>query len=126
MAAIDVGVDCDDGRVREVRVRARTPNASKVLLGLEAPAVAAVLGRLYSICGAAQRACAELALSAATAHPLAPDRHRHLAAGVAAEAIQEHLWRLWLDWPRLLDLPPQQAAFTHWYGAIRTLSLIHI
>jgi hypothetical protein len=120
MAAIDIGVEWQSGAIGAVHIRARTPHPGPLLVGLAPPAVAGLLGRLYAVCGAAQRACAELALSAATAHPLAPERHRRLATEVAAEAIQEHLWRLWIDWPAALSLPPQQGPFTHWYGAIRS------
>jgi hypothetical protein len=119
MAAIDIGVDCEAGAITAVRIRARTPNPAPMLVGLAPTAVSGVLGRLYAICGAAQRACAELALSAATGYPLAPGRNARLATSVAAEAAQEHLWRLWLDWPKALGLPPRDAAFTRWYGAIR-------
>jgi hypothetical protein len=119
MAAIDISVECAAGAISAVRIRARTPNPAPILVGLAPAAVAGVLGRLYAICGAAQRACAELALSAATGHPLAPGRTVHLASLVAAEAAQEHLWRLWLDWPKALGLPTQDSAFTRWYGSIQ-------
>jgi hypothetical protein len=119
VAAIDIGVECGAGAISAVRIRASTPNPAPILVGLAPVAVAGVLGRLYSICGAAQRACAEIALSAATGHPLAPGRNARLATDVASEAIQEHLWRLWLDWPKALGLPPRDVAFTHWYGAIQ-------
>ena len=119
MAAIDIDVECGAGAIREVRIRARTPNPAPMLIGLAPSAVAGVLGRLYAICGAAQRACAELALSAAGGHQLAQGRHARLATAVASEAVQEHLWRLWLDWPKALGMPPRDAAFTHWYGAIQ-------
>ena len=32
--------------------------------------------------------------------------------------MQEHLWRLLLDWPAALGLAPQQAEFKRWYGRI--------
>jgi hypothetical protein len=119
MAAIDIQVGCHAGIVDLVDVSARTPNPAPLLIGLAPAAVGTMLGRLYAICGAAQRACAELALAAATGHALASERHGRLAIAVVDEAIQEHLWRLWIDWPALLRTSPRTAEFTHWYGAIR-------
>ncbi len=120
MAAIDIRVETAAGAIVAVEVRARLPNPAPALVGLAPTAVAAVLGRLYAICGAAQRACAELALAAACGDALAPGRHDRLAAQVAAEAIGEHLWRLWLDWPQALGLEQHSAAFTRAYGAIQS------
>lgn len=120
MAMIDIVVGYGGGVIRSVRIDARTPNPARALVGLTPGAVAGVLGRLYAVCGAAQRACAELALAAAAGAPLAPERHHRLGLAVAAEAIQEHLWRLWLDWPAALGMPPARDAFTQWYGAIQS------
>ena len=120
MASIDIVVECSRGCIETVRIDARTPNPARVLVGLSPAAVAGVLGRLYAVCGAAQRACAELTLAAAGGVSLAHDRHGRLAAAVAAEAVQEHLWRLWLDWPALLGAMPARDAFTRWYGGIQS------
>jgi hypothetical protein len=119
MASIDIRVGCHDGRIDRIDVRSRTPQPAPVLVGLAPAAVGAVLARLYAICGAAQRACAELALAAAEGRPLPPERHERLATAVIDEAVQEHLWRLWLDWPTLLALPARTPEFTRAYGAIR-------
>jgi hypothetical protein len=119
MATIDIVVGCSDGVIDAVRIDARMPNPARALVGLSPSAVAGVLGRLYAVCGSAQRACAELTLAAAAGVALAPDRHGRLAAAVAAEAIQEHLWRLWLDWPVALGTAAAREAFTGWYGAIQ-------
>lgn len=119
MATIDILVGCSQGTIDRVRIESRAPNPAQALAGLSPAVVAGVLGRLYAVCGAAQRACAELALAAAAATTLAPDRHGRLAVAVAAEAIQEHLWRLWLDWPAALGTTPSREAFTRWYGVIQ-------
>jgi len=120
MAVIDIEVGCADGIIDPVRVRACTPTPARALAGLTPAAVVGVLGRLYAVCGAAQRACAELALAAAAGGTLAPEREERLARGLAAEAIQEHLWRLWLDWPAALGQPPARAQFTHYYARIQS------
>jgi hypothetical protein len=41
---------------------------------------------------------------------------------IACEAMQEHLWRLLLDWPKLLGLPQQNQQFAAWYALLRNIS----
>jgi hypothetical protein len=36
--------------------------------------------------------------------------------------MQEHLWRLLLDWPKLLRLPMHQKQFVHWHNALKDIS----
>jgi hypothetical protein len=118
MAAIDIRVGWRDGTIREVAVQSAQPQPSRLLAGLDAGAALVLLSSLYAVCGRAQRACAELALAAAGGAPLAPARRAELSRAVAGEAVQEHLWRLLLDWPKALGLPQQQADFKRWYGRI--------
>jgi hypothetical protein len=40
---------------------------------------------------------------------------------IASEAIQEHLWRVMLDWPKLLGLPQDQQRFAGWYAMLRKI-----
>ncbi len=40
---------------------------------------------------------------------------------IRCEAIQEHLWRVMLDWPKLLGLPQQEQRFTAWYSMLRKI-----
>ena len=35
--------------------------------------------------------------------------------------MQEHLWRVMLDWPKLLGLPQQEQRFTAWYSMLRKI-----
>ncbi|HUO95863.1 MAG TPA: hypothetical protein VMT92_06485 [Steroidobacteraceae bacterium] len=118
MVALDIRVGWRDGAIRAVDIEATTPRPSRLLTGLEPATVLGLLGRLYAVCGHAQRACAELALAAAGGTRPDASRRAALARAVAAEAVQEHLWRLLLDWPRALGLAPQSAEFKRWYGRI--------
>ena len=118
MAALDIRVGWRDGAIRTVQIESERPEPSRLLAGLDAATVLALLSRLYAICGRAQRACAELALAAAGGVVLTLERRAELCRTVAAEAVQEHLWRLLLDWPKALGLPQQQAEFKRWYGRI--------
>jgi hypothetical protein len=119
VAALDIRVGWHDGAVRSVTIESARPQTSRLLDGLQPDGVLALLGRLYAVCGHAQCACAELALGAAAGAAVdAAQRERH-ARAVAGEAVIEHLWRLLLDWPKALGIPPQKAEFARWYGRIR-------
>ncbi|HUO79003.1 MAG TPA: hypothetical protein VMU00_02570 [Steroidobacteraceae bacterium] len=118
MTALEIEVGWRDGAIRSVGVTSQRPQPSRLLAGLEPATVLALLARLYAVCGRAQRACAELALAAAGGPALGAAHRAELGRAVAAEAAQEHLWRLLLDWPGALGLAPQQAEFKRWYGRI--------
>lgn len=75
---------------------------------------------LFNVCGSAQGAAAAAAITAAQGQAL-PDQAA-LARGIACEALQEHLWRLLLDWPKRLGLPQQQADFVRWHGMLRGIA----
>jgi uptake hydrogenase large subunit len=118
VAALDIQVGWHEGMIRSLRIKSARPQTSQLLAGLDASGVLALLGRLYAVCGQAQRVCAEFALAAAGGAPVdAGQRQRHGRA-VASEAIIEHLWRLLLDWPKALGIPPQNADFKRCYGRI--------
>ncbi|HXQ32120.1 MAG TPA: hypothetical protein VN790_09175 [Steroidobacteraceae bacterium] len=118
MAVLDLTVGWRSGVIADISVHDERPQPSRVLVG-STPAVAlAMLGRLYAVCGRAQRACAELALAAAGGLPLPGARRAQLARVVGCEAVQEHLWRLMLDWPVKLGLSPLTELFKRWYGSI--------
>jgi len=105
----------DPGAVR-LRLRWQAGSATGFDLRVERPAVATIMrGRqadqavrsiplLYSICSAAQAAAAQLALQAARGMAQEPV----IDDGVRTEAMREHLWRLLLDWPRMLGLQLQE------------------
>jgi len=118
VTALEIRVGWGDGAIQGIEIRSTRPEPSRLLAGLDPATVLALLSRLYAICGRAQRACAELALAAAGGTALAAGRRAELARAIAAEAVQEHLWRLLLDWPAALGLAPQQAEFKRWYGRI--------
>ena len=118
MAALDIRVGWRDGAIRAVEIASQRPQPSRLFAGLDGSAVLALLSRLYAVCGRAQRACAELALAAAGSRPLPGERHASLGRSVAREAVQEHLWRLLLDWPAALGLPARRADFKCWYARI--------
>lgn len=107
MATLDPGKVVLDLGAGRAAVRCRRPAAAGLLRGQPAEPAVAMIPLWFSICGKAQGAAARLALAAARGEATAPRQDRT----VAAEATGEHLWRLLLDWPRLLVLPTEEALF---------------
>jgi hypothetical protein len=118
VAALDIRVDWHAGAIRSLCIESARPQTSRLLAGLDPGGVLALLGRLYAVCGRAQRACAEFALAAAGGTTVTAAQREQHGRAVASEAVVEHLWRLLLDWPKALGLPPQNADFKRWYGRI--------
>ncbi|MEO8755291.1 MAG: nickel-dependent hydrogenase large subunit [Casimicrobiaceae bacterium] len=88
--------------VREVSIRSTRPMvAARLLTGKTAKDAAALVPKLFSICGGAQGAAANGALVAAGATGLVTD-----AAGrdreVMLESLQDAFWHLLLDWPNAM------------------------
>lgn len=98
------------GRITGLSVANSRPQAAIVLRGMPVAQAVALIPQLFALCGQAQGVAAMAARAAAEEETFAL-RHD---AGVAAEAAQEHLWRLLSDWPRELGLAPQDAAFVQW------------
>ncbi len=102
-----------DGRgVPAARVQNSRPQAARLLVGRPVEEAMALVPALFSLCGKAQALTAQAALAAARG-TAAPDEAARIAAerAIAAEAAQEHLWRLMLDWPALFDHEPRRGRF---------------
>lgn len=106
--------------VRGIEVRSTRTQAYRLLIGRLPENAVQLVPMLYSICGKAQQAAAIAATSAAQGNTLQQDKD--IERGVACEAMQEHLWRLLLDWPERLELPKHQQQFVRWHGALKELS----
>lgn len=101
------------GRVCDVAGQTQRPAAAILLRGKTPAQAQALVPRLFSLCGQAQQAVCEAACAAASGRSPAysPAQRRALLA----ESGQEHLWRLFLDWPRQLGVPAAEAAFARWH-----------
>jgi uptake hydrogenase large subunit len=110
----------DGGLVSGTDIRSTRPMAAQLLKGKTPEQVLHVVPLLFSVCGRAQGAAANAALRAArrSAWP----EFARVEHSIVCEAIQEHLWRLMLDWPKLLGLPRQEQRFASWYGMLRKIS----
>jgi hypothetical protein len=100
------------GRITGIDVRLQRPGVARLFAGQAPASVCRTVPLLFSLCALAQQAAAAGALAAAGDGPAPmpmPD-----ARALWAECLHEHLWRLLLDWPRALDLPPAAAEFAAW------------
>ena len=107
---LTVRADFAAGRLRHVDVALRRPPVAQLFVGQLPEAVVRIVPCLYTICARAQRATAQAALAAAAGEATQPADD----AGLWIEMLHENLWRLLLDWPPALGLPPAQAAFIAW------------
>ncbi len=97
---LGVRLNWDGRQVTHVEIRStRSFAAPRILAGKTPSRAAAMVAMLYSVCGVAQRAAANGALDAAGASDVNADPLRSERA-VALETIQEHFWRLLIDWPQ--------------------------
>lgn len=117
---LSLRIKWDGNVVSGVEIKSTRPQAYRVLEGGAPDKAVQLLPLLYSVCGKAQRAAAIAAVSAARQDDLAAINT--LERGVACEAMQEHLWRLLLDWPKRLGLPQQQEQFLRWHGALNAIA----
>ena len=99
-----------EGRLGGIEVELERPPVLRLFLGQLPAAVLRTLPALYSVCTHAQRATAGAALAAAADEAPGPADD----AGLWRELVHEHLWRLLLDWPPALGLPPEKEAFIAW------------
>jgi hypothetical protein len=93
--------------------------AAQILKGKSPAQVLQIVPLLFSVCGRAQGAAAGAALQAAQQGNAAASAA--VERMIVSEAIQEHLWRVMLDWPKLLGLAPQEQRFAGWYALLRKI-----
>jgi hypothetical protein len=88
----------------------RPVRAASVFVGRDPGEAARLLPALFSICATAQSAACAGALEQAQGLDPAGSVLALRRRLVEAETLREHLWRILLDWPRLLDLEPDAGA----------------
>lgn len=114
-----LGVVWDGASVSATDIRSTRPMAAQILKGKTPAQVLQIVPLLFSVCGRAQGAAAAAALQAVQqgGEATAPAVERM----IVCEAIQEHLWRLLLDWTKLLGLPREEQRFAGWYVLLRKI-----
>jgi Ni,Fe-hydrogenase I large subunit len=113
-------ISWDGNVVRGVEVKSTRPQAYRLLKGKLTKDAIQLVPLLYGVCSRAQHAAAIAATSAAMGMEL--QTVGALEREVACEVMQEHLWRLLLDWPKLLGLPQHQEQFVHWHSALKEIA----
>jgi len=106
--------------VSATEIRSTRPMAAQILKGKTAAQVLQVVPLLFSVCGKAQGEAASAVLQAAQQRDM-PASAAAMERMIACEAMQEHLWRLLLDWPKLLEMPQQEQRFARWYALLRKI-----
>ena len=108
--SLTVRATLSKGRLGNVEVDLQRPAVTQIFHGRAPEMVVKTVPCLYTICAQAQKAAAQAALAVAAGEerPAADD------AGLWLELLHENLWRLLLDWPPALGLPPEKEAFIAW------------
>jgi hypothetical protein len=108
--SLTVRATLTNGRLDNLDVDLRRPAVTQIFHGQAPEAVVKTVPCLYTICAHAQKAAAQAALAVAAddERPATDD------AGLWVELLHENLWRLLLDWPPALGLPPAKEAFIAW------------
>ncbi len=114
LGKLDIRLTCTAGRVAGIAIASTRASAAALLQGLPVARAVALIPQLFTLCGRAQGAAAAAARCAAEEG----GGSRKQDGSVAAEAAQEHLWRLLVDWPRELGMAPAMSAFVHWRRAL--------
>ena len=117
---IDIRIAAGNGGVREVGLRSSRPQVAQKLLAGRSPAEAAdLVGRIFTLCGRAQRIAAETACEAAAG--VQPDAALNEMRGrkVLAELAQEHAWQLLVSWPQQAERAPDTSTMNRVREAAR-------
>lgn len=96
--------------LHDLSVRLERPPVAQLFVGQSSEAVVKMVPYLYALCAQAQRAVAQVVLAAAADQPAREADH----AALWVEMLHENLWRLLLDWPLAVGLPPAREAFAAW------------
>lgn len=102
----------------------RPVTASAVLRGRTAAETASLLPMLYSICAKAQAYACVGALESALDLTAPAEQWQRRTLTLQLETVREHLWRMLLDWPRILDAPPEREALAGLLPCIKSLFAI--
>ncbi len=117
---LTLGVFWDGTSVSATDILSTRPMASSILAGKMPAQVLQIVPLLFSVCGRAQGAAASAALQAA--ERTVTTASATVERAIVCESMQEHLWRLMLDWPELLGLARQEQRFAGWYAMLRRIA----
>lgn len=102
-----------EGALRDIAVDLQRPSVTRLFIGQLPDVVIKTVPYLFTLCAHAQRVAAQAAVNVALGEtPRTPDH-----AELWIEVLHENLWRLLLDWPLAVGLPPAKEAFIAWRGS---------
>ncbi len=104
---LDIHIRLADGAITDVAIQSSRPLLTpRIFTGKSVEHLLSTLPLLYSVCGTAQANAAVTACEQALGLAEEPATARARNHLVWLETAKEHLWRVLLDWPGLLGLPP--------------------
>lgn len=104
-----IDIELSSAVPRKVHIASSRPvHASRVLAGKTVDEAMQLLPMLFSICGTAQACAGVRACEAALGIPWNPRVECQRELLVMMEALREHLWRLFLDWPAHTKTPAER------------------
>lgn len=107
---LTIALTLHEGVLRNVTLDSTRPQvADRLLAGRAVNEALALVPNLFSVCGRAQALAAELAVQAARGATLDRAQEAQRLQRLEAEIAHEVLWRLLLDWPRLIGEEPDTA-----------------
>lgn len=110
-APLSIRIGAAPGTPRPVDISSRRPVlAARVLEQRTVDEVRQLIPRLFSVCGFAQHQAACQALKAASSDAADVSKDRERALLVQMESAREHLWRVLVDWPPLVDAEKDREA----------------
>ena len=110
------------GKVTRALARPERPRvANRLFAGRGADEAPVLAGTLFAICGRSQAVASEAAIEAARGLRAPESLQAARDARIAAETIQEHAWRLLVDWPRLAGRAPEVEALSRGRKALAPL-----
>jgi hypothetical protein len=98
----------DGERVTGVNIDSSRPlRVARLLEGKPVDAALKLVPLLYTICGESQAAAAVSACEQALGLEVEPTQQRARRILLDLETLREHLWRVFVDWPKVLRLKPR-------------------
>lgn len=104
---VELRLEWDGLAVQHAEVRSRRPQPAALLTGRAPEQARAIIPRLYSLCGDAQSIAVEALETVLRTGAPESTAIAEWAERIRLENIREHLWRLGLDWPRVVGEPQQ-------------------
>ncbi len=122
--SLRIQVKIDAGVVSKIQVRSQRPLNSGALLESRSVEDAwDLLPRIFSLCGVAQTTAGLVAVEHALGVSLAPSQTAARQILVAAEALEQTVWRITVDWPTCLGMQADVAGIRDLRRLLRGLEM---